>query len=470
VTSRAPTIALLPWGNVLEDFLDDIGISFETFCAEFRGSYMFGYIDALRVAGVRTVLVCISSRFAVPSRFTHAPTGATIYVLPVPSAYRKLRSTMSYPYGKTVQEAFGEPHGARRLLFPALALIREVALYLTTPVGVLARILKLEGCESILCQEYEFPRFDVCVLLGKAIGLPVFATFQGGNYQHGHLEHYLRPAAIRRCAGLIIASRDELQRVRTCYHVPRTKIARIFNPIDLDAWRPLERAAARAELGIPSKASVVAWHGRVAVRAKGLDLLLTAWEHICRLRPERDLRLLLVGSGDEAPELRRLLATTGLAGVFWVDQFVHDPSAIQRYLSAADAYAFASRHEAFPVALIEAMACGLPVVATGVGGVVDILESGEAAGGVLVSRDDAPALAEQLGRLLDDSGTARVLGERARRRAQDFALEPIGQQLRSFLVGNSPPCSIRHVGSWPETGIGGTRFSLPSRGPTSLGG
>src|SRR3989442_13698759 len=59
MTQHEPTVALLPWGNVLEDFIDTIGVSLETFCNEFTGSYMFGYVDALRRAGVLTVLICI---------------------------------------------------------------------------------------------------------------------------------------------------------------------------------------------------------------------------------------------------------------------------------------------------------------------------------------------------------------------------------------------------------------------------
>ena len=66
-----PVIALLPWGNVIEDFLDTIGVSLEDFCTEFRGSWMFGYVDALRQVGVRTVVICISARVTAPARFIH---------------------------------------------------------------------------------------------------------------------------------------------------------------------------------------------------------------------------------------------------------------------------------------------------------------------------------------------------------------------------------------------------------------
>src|SRR5207249_7335570 len=124
---------LLPWGNVLEDFLDPLGVSLETFCNEFRGSWMFGYVDAMKQAGVRTVLICMSARVAAPVRFTHRPTGAPICVLPAPNIYRALQRRMIYPYGQTVKEAFGSIRGAHRMLFPLYAMVREVALYLTTP-------------------------------------------------------------------------------------------------------------------------------------------------------------------------------------------------------------------------------------------------------------------------------------------------------------------------------------------------
>src|SRR5690242_6908446 len=99
---QEPVIALLPWGNVLEDFLDKIGVSLDAFCVEFTGSWMFGYVSALRRAGVRTVLICMSNRVSVPSHFSHAPTGAAISILPVSRMYRAMQSRMNNPYGRTV--------------------------------------------------------------------------------------------------------------------------------------------------------------------------------------------------------------------------------------------------------------------------------------------------------------------------------------------------------------------------------
>src|SRR5439155_2764176 len=137
-----------------------------------------------------------------------------------------------------------------------------------------------------------------------------------------------------------------------------------------------------------------------------------------RPRRGRDLRLLLVGTGKDADKLRERIASMELRGIFWMNEFVHDRNAIRRYLSAGDVYAFPSRHEGFPVSLIEAMACGLPVVAADAQGVPDILEGGEASGGLLVPRNDTAALALVLGLVSDDEVWSRELGKCARCRGE----------------------------------------------------
>jgi glycosyltransferase involved in cell wall biosynthesis len=439
--AREVSIALLPWGAVLEDFLDPLGVSIESFCNEFRGSWMFGYVDALHSAGIRTVLICISKQIKTPSRFVHRPTGATIWFLPTTKLYRTLHRRMVYPYGQTVREAFGEIRSWRRLLYPLYAIAREAGLYLSTPHTSLARVVRRESCDAILCQEYEYPRFDTCVLLGKLINRSVFGCFQGGNYHHNHLERLVRGHSIRACAGLITPTESEERRVIARYNVSPRHLARIFNPVDTDVWRPSDRYEARAALGIPDHTWVVAWHGRVALHKKGLDVLLDAWEHVCSAHMDRELRLLLVGTGDDADRLVRRLASVENSTIFWDNRFLHDQEIVRRYLSAADVYVFPSRYEGLPVALLEAMACGLPVVATEFEGVAEILDGSEDSGGLLVPQGDSEALAAAIGRLLFDSDWRFELGNRARRTVVErFSLEPTGERLRTFLrVGSSPP-------------------------------
>lgn len=430
---RVPTLALVNWGHMIEDFLDTNDLSLEDFSREFTGSWMFGYVEALQAAGVRTLLVCVSRGVGEVTPTVHAPTGADLLLVPVPRSYRFLRKGMTNAYGRTVRDTFGGPRALRLLLYPLLAVLKEVAPYLATPVWKLAWELRREGCDVLLCQEYEFPRFDVCVLLGKVMKLPIFAVFQGGDYQRWKLERLTRPLSIRACAGLVIASSAEVERVRDRYGVEPRRIGRIGNPIDTDTWRPGDVVRARQALGIPATARVAAWHGRVELHKKGLDILADAWARVCADRHGVDLRLLLIGGGRDSVEMRELLEAHAVRNVVWVDRHLHDRSAIRDLLVAGDVYAFSSRHEGFPVALVEAMACGLPVVATDVGGVRDIVPAGERSGGVVVPPRDPVAFAASLGRLLDDESLTQALAKRARHRAEEFGVVTIGRELRSFF-------------------------------------
>lgn len=429
-----PAIALLTWGHVLEDFLGPNGLTIDDFCQTFTGSWIFGYARALREAAVEPVIVCTSSSVREPTWTVHVPSGTQLCLLPPPKPYVLLRRLMRTGYGRTVFQTFRGPPALRLLLYPVLSVVRELAPYASTPVWSLSRLVRRHRVKAIVCQEYEFPRFDICVLLGRLVHVPVYASFQGGDYQRWKAERLTRPLALRFCSGLVIGSSSEAARVRSTYRVPEAKIARVPNPIDLDVWRPHDRSAAREALGISQGARVVAWHGRVQLPKKGLDLLIDAWLKLSEERPGQDLRLLLIGSGEDADELRRRIGTRAAPSVVWVDRLVHDQTQIASLLAAADVYAFPSRHEGFPLAPIEAMACGLPIVAADVSGIREILgENGEAAG-VIVPIDDAPALVSALGRLIDDPSLSSALGERARRRAAAFDLSSTGERLRDFLL------------------------------------
>lgn len=434
-TSAAMTIALFDWSQLIEDYLDNIGVSFDSFCEEMSGGWMFGYISALRSAGVRTVLFCVSARVNEPVRRRHRATGATICVLPATSIYRVLRRRVLNPYASTVEEAVGEMRGAKRAWWVAM---KDLISYFSTPPIHLARELRREQCEAILCQEYEHARFDVCLFLGRLLQMPVFATFQGGDESLGRIERFFRRSALRACRGLIIPTQKEALRVKTRYAVSNEKISEIFNPLDLTEWIAEEKNDARAELKIPSDARIAVWHGRIDYQRKGLDVLLEAWQRICSERAGENLRLFLIGTGNNADQLRAEIARIKPQNLVWIDEYVNEPALIRRYLSAADVYAFPSRHEGFAVAPLEAMSCNLPLVASDLPGLRELFEVGDVSAGFVVPPGNVELFARSLGRLLDDETLSRQMGERARLVLKErFAPEIIGAQLSDFLRNNA---------------------------------
>ena len=412
--SHPRVVALLSWGDRFEDFHDKLGISLDDLHGRFTGTWLFNHVDALRTADVATVLYFVSARVDEPMRLVHEPSGAGVCVLPAPWTHRKLQA-------------------ARDRFRWRSATFASVRSYVATPWRSLVREMRRDGCGAIVCQEYEYPRFDEAVAVGRLAGLPVFATYQGGASPGSGLEVPFRRSAIRRAAGLIAGSSAELDRVRTTYGVPEEQLAMIPNAIDVDRWRAIDRGTARAELGIADEVDVAVWHGRVEIESKGLDVLVDAWRRLVPPTPtERPRLLMVVGSGQDREAFRRLIGTVPAQAIRWEDRWVYEPDDVIRYLSAGDIAIRPSRREGFAVSLVEAMACGLPVVATGVSGVAEAF--GAEGAGVTVPPEDPAAIVDAVERLFADRAARTALGDAARARTEAvFSLTSVGGELRSFM-------------------------------------
>ncbi|MFK0195519.1 glycosyltransferase [Kitasatospora sp. NPDC090308] len=169
---------------------------------------------------------------------------------------------------------------------------------------------------------------------------------------------------------------------------------------------PAARRAARERLGLPPEALVVGTVGNLTAK-KDQATLLAAFAMLRGREP--DARLVLVGSGPLEAELR---ARAG-DGVL----FAGTRADVPELLPGWDVFCLSSRQEGLPVALMEAMASGLPSVVTGVGGVPEILDDGVE--GRLVPPGDPAALAAALGELTGPGARERM-GAAARRRAESF--------------------------------------------------
>ena len=181
------------------------------------------------------------------------------------------------------------------------------------------------------------------------------------------------------------------------------------------------RGEARARLGLDPDAFIVVGLGRL-VPIKGFDLLARALPAVVAQIPSA--RVLLVGDGAERAHLGAIAASMGIAERL---RMTGETTDVASYLAAADVVAVPSRNEGMGRVIVEAMALGLPVVATAVGGIPDVVTDGEC--GRLVEPEDVDALAAALIELGRDPALRRKLGEAAVRRAEAFSTAVASEKL-----------------------------------------
>jgi glycosyltransferase involved in cell wall biosynthesis len=177
----------------------------------------------------------------------------------------------------------------------------------------------------------------------------------------------------------------------------------IPNGVDLDLFHPGDRAAARSVLGIGDDASVVVFTAQSG-RAPGFKDPATLLAALARLGATSGGEVVAaILGGDAVPD-----GALGRVRVRSVGYVANDE--VSRWLTAADLYLHAARADTFPVAVLEALACGVPVVATAVGGVPEQLTSRT---GILVPPGDPEAMAEAAARVLAEPGLRRAMGDAA---------------------------------------------------------
>lgn len=266
----------------------------------------------------------------------------------------------------------------------------------------------------------------VARLLGKRVIGKVAAVHQG--VEAGDLRRRYGPVGklLARAFGLAdgyVATTAEIEACLLGEGYARAQVARITNFIDTTLFRvptAAERLEVRRALGV-TRRTVVLCSGRLVAR-KNCDLLLDAFARAAPRAGEFDPLLIFLGDGPLKEPLEAQARRLGLLP-HWVrfDGFQVD---VWRWLAAADLLVLPSRIEGLPNAVLEGMACGLPVLATDLGGCREALVEGES--GVLVPPDDVAALERELLALLRDPRRRMNLGAAAARRIQEkFTLEAI---------------------------------------------
>lgn len=207
--------------------------------------------------------------------------------------------------------------------------------------------------------------------------------------------------------------------------VPADRMQVINNPVVTPELLGLASEPAGHPWFVPGEPPVILGVGRLTAQ-KDFPTLIRAF---AKVRQQRPARLVILGEGEDRPVLERLHADLGLHGDVDLPGFAPNPYA---FMARAGAFVLSSRWEGSPNVLVEAMACGTPVVATDCpSGPAEILDRGQFGG--LVPVRDPDALAEAIVQTLE----APLAAECLQRRASDFTVERSADQYLRVLLGDS---------------------------------
>ena len=283
------------------------------------------------------------------------------------------------------------------------------------------------------------------LILGQRWDIPHISTFHTLakvklRARAGEKESELRVSGEGRVIdfadSLVVSTEQEKEDLVRLYQAAPHSVCVIPAGVDLELFRPVAKAEARRVLGL-SERKVILYVGRVEP-LKGLDILLDA---VARLDDPADTRLLIVGGASTFDsELKRLRSLTAELGISHMVTFTGavPQDELPNYYSAADIFVLPSYYESFGLAALEAMACGIPVVASRVGGLKAFIRDGET--GYLIPWRCAEPFSQRLDMLLANPALRETMGRAARSKAQEMGWGRVADRMLdhySSLIGES---------------------------------
>ena len=312
---------------------------------------------------------------------------AQVQVLCPVAAYPRWARPRSYLYRAPGPAPTGAGLDVQYLPYPALPAVSRpfngaaCARVLHAPLRAFA--------PDVVLSYWLYPDAHGAMHAARRAGIPLVAGARGSDLRvRDAVSRLLTRPVVRNASRLLVVSEDLGRVARDAYGANPARVRVIANGCDAAIFKPQPRDAARALLGIAADARLVVYVGRL-VAEKGLRELLEAMDTLAAADP--DVQLALVGDGPLRAELERGLAARPALRIRLPG--AQSPPEVARWMAAADVVTLPSYSEGHPNVLVEALACGRPVVATPVGGIPEVVDE---SCGVLVPARDASALATGL--------------------------------------------------------------------------
>jgi len=270
---------------------------------------------------------------------------------------------------------------------------------------------------DVILAYWIYPEGLGAVTAGAHLGIPVIAGSRGSDL-NGNRDPFSagKVAKVLERADFVLTVSEALRRTAIERGADPRRVRTIHNGCDTSIFRPANRSAARAELGIAESTQLVLLNAWIAP-LKGIWDLLDAVRHLSPSHPK--LEVACIGEGDSEIEWRSAIEKAGLSARFLL-LGRRKASEVSQWLAASDLLCLPSHTEGCPNAVVEALSCGRPVVATNVGGIPELV-SPEAA--ILVPPRSPQDLAEALKLGLTRQWDEQAIAKKSRRSWEQVAQE-----------------------------------------------
>ncbi len=275
-------------------------------------------------------------------------------------------------------------------VIPKVGMTLAPALMAGALLGPVRRALKVFGPEVVLDGHFLYPDGVAAAWIGRRLGLPVILTARGNDvtlYPQYAAPRAMIKWAVNQAARVITVS-EALREHLITLGTDAGKVITLRNGVDLDRFAPVDRDAARTRIGMAGTTLLSVGH---LIERKGHEVAIEA------LPALEDVSLYIVGEGPLVKKLNQLAQDLGVAKrVTFVGNIAQDQ--LIEYYSAADALVLPSIREGMPNVVLEALACGTPVIAARCEGVPELLTV--PAAGVLMEQRNAAGLTAAFNQLM----------------------------------------------------------------------